>query len=143
MPSIISATNVRPSTLPTLWRFPRWRPLQDVDSFGDRDTVGRWPHPQLFTEWESSMKQACAYTVSVQSQPVRQGTRFHWLICGNQSPDELISWGYASTRGLAEAAAQAEVEDLTSGLTQGGQVTSKSETSTRRCLTIPRRFRRD
>jgi hypothetical protein len=89
------------------------------------------------------MEQAVsAYTVSVQSQPFRQGTRYHWLICGAQSPDELISWGYSPTRELAETAAQNEVNDLSSGLTQGGQVTSTSEVSTRRCLTLSRRFRR-
>jgi hypothetical protein len=83
-----------------------------------------------------------AYTVSVQSERFFQKTRYHWLICGAQNPDKLISWGYSSTQEQAELAAQNEVNDLSAGLTLGGQVASTSEVFTRRYLALPRRFRR-
>ena len=82
-----------------------------------------------------------AYTVSVQSERFFHKTRYHWLICRAQSPDELVSWGYSSSPEQAEMAARNEVKDLSAGLTQGGQVAT-SEASTRRYLTFPRRFRR-
>jgi hypothetical protein len=67
-----------------------------------------------------------AYTVSVQSQRFYQQTRYHWLICGAHSPDELISWGYSPTQAEAETAAQDEVDNLSSGLTKGGRVTVRA-----------------
>ena len=64
------------------------------------------------------------YVVSIQAQPFRRKTRFHWIICQQQTPDELISWGHATTQAQAEAEAGNEVRDLISGLTQGGRVLS-------------------
>jgi len=64
------------------------------------------------------------YVVSFQTQPFRKGKRYHWMICREQKLDELVSWGYAPTQEQAETAARNEVTDLSSGLTQGGQVTS-------------------
>ncbi len=58
--------------------------------------------------------------------------RYHWMVCGAQNPDELISWGYASTQELAEAAGQNEIKDLLSGLTHGGRVTSTIKAFSRR-----------
>lgn len=64
------------------------------------------------------------YVVSVQAEPYHKGTRYHWMICCANNPDELVSWGHAPTREQAESAAHNEVEDLSSGLTQGGRVTN-------------------
>lgn len=64
------------------------------------------------------------YVVSFQTQPFRKGRRYHWMICRDQKPDELVSWGHAPTHEQAETEARNEVTDLSSGLTQGGQVIS-------------------
>ena len=64
------------------------------------------------------------YVVSFQTQPFRKGRRYHWMICRDRKPDELVSWGHAPTQEQAEAEARNEVTDLSSGLTQGGQVIS-------------------
>ena len=67
------------------------------------------------------------YVLSFELEPVRnrqmrhQHKRHHWMICLAKRPDELISWGHAATQELAESEAQIEIEDLLSGLTQGGQ----------------------
>jgi len=44
------------------------------------------------------------------------------MISADDKPDELVSWGHAPTQELAEAAAQNEVKDLSSGLSKGGRV---------------------
>jgi hypothetical protein len=70
------------------------------------------------------MKQCIgSYVLEFQSEPsrFRKGTRYHWMVSLAQKPDELVSWGYALTLQLAEIAARSEVEDLESGLTQGGR----------------------
>lgn len=61
------------------------------------------------------------YVVSFQTEPYHQGTRYHWIICREHNPDELVSWGYAPTLELAQNAAQKEIQDLSSGESQGGQ----------------------
>jgi hypothetical protein len=66
------------------------------------------------------------YVVSFQAEPFHQGTRYHWMICSEESPDELVSWGHAPTQQLAEGAAHDELNKLASGLTQGGRVISES-----------------
>jgi hypothetical protein len=48
------------------------------------------------------------------------------MICWTMGPDELVSWGYAPTQGLAEQAAEHEVKDLRLELSKGGQINSKS-----------------
>lgn len=79
------------------------------------------------------MNQAASpYIVSFETEGTHQRTRYHWIICGVQNPDELISWGHAPTQILAETAARNEVADLSSGLTQGGRVTSTFEKFPRR-----------
>jgi len=75
---------------------------------------------------------ASSYVISLQSEPSYKRTRYHWMICGAQKPDELISWGHAPTQEQAETAARAEVNDLSSGLTQGGRVTSSVKPFTHR-----------
>jgi hypothetical protein len=72
------------------------------------------------------MKQP-SYVMSFQKEHFHKGIRYHWMICGAQNADELVSWGYAATQELAEAAATNEVKDLTSGLTRGGRVVSTSK----------------
>jgi hypothetical protein len=72
------------------------------------------------------------YVMSIQSERIRQRMRYHWIICGTQSPDDLISWGYAQTQELAEIAARQEMTDLSSGLSNGGQVISVIKEFTRR-----------
>jgi hypothetical protein len=74
------------------------------------------------------MTQAVArYVVSFQADPFRKGRRHHWMICREQNPDKLVSWGHAPTQELSELAAQNEVKDLSSGRTQGGRVTNTSK----------------
>jgi hypothetical protein len=43
------------------------------------------------------------------------------MICREQNPDELVAWGHAPTLELAQNAAHQEVQDLSSGKSQGGQ----------------------
>lgn len=76
------------------------------------------------------MKQP-SYVVSFQKESFRKGIRYHWMICGKDNADEMISWGYAPTQEAAEAAARNEVQDLTSGLTRGGRVLSAPKPFTR------------
>jgi hypothetical protein len=77
------------------------------------------------------MTQAVArYVVSFQAEPSRKGRRHHWMICRAQNPDELVSWGHALTQELAEIAARSEVSSLSSGLTQGGRVTTSKSAAT-------------
>lgn len=73
-----------------------------------------------------------SYVVSIQTEHIRQGPRYHWMICGADNPDELVSWGYAPTLEQAQTAAQNEVLDLSAGRTKGGRVTSTITEFTRR-----------
>lgn len=68
------------------------------------------------------MPDAIAYVFSVQAEHFHRTVRYHWMICSEQNPDRIVSWGHAPTRELAEAAAQGEIKDLSSGMTQGGPV---------------------
>jgi hypothetical protein len=70
------------------------------------------------------------YTVSFQHEPFRQGTRHYWLICRDQQPNEMVSWGYAPTVEMAQEAARKELEDLSSGESQGGQASCSVKPST-------------
>lgn len=73
------------------------------------------------------------YVVSIQAQPFRKKTRYHWMICSENKPEELISWGHAPTLELAENEARNEVRDLSSGLTLGGRVASTSYSAIHHC----------
>jgi len=55
------------------------------------------------------------------------------MICWENNPDEMVSWGHAPTQELAETEARNEVKDLTSGLTQGGRVASTSYSAIHHC----------
>ncbi len=63
-----------------------------------------------------------SYLLEFQAEPSRfRGVRYHWMIASARKPDELVSWGYADTQELAEAAAREELRDLDAGLTEGGR----------------------
>ncbi len=65
---------------------------------------------------------ANSYVLSFETERFYRGCRYHWMICSVQNPDELVSWGYAPTRELAETAAESEVNKLESGLSKTGRV---------------------
>jgi hypothetical protein len=67
------------------------------------------------------------YIFSIQSERFYKNLRYHWTICTEQSPDQIVSWGHASSKELAESAAQNEIKDLCSGLTQGGRVEDRKK----------------
>ena len=71
------------------------------------------------------------YVMSFQAEHFYRGRRHHWMICRAQNPEELVSWGHEPTRELAEAAAGKELQDLSAGMTQGGQVINTSKPFTR------------
>jgi hypothetical protein len=60
-----------------------------------------------------------SYVISFECERFYQGWRYYWMICTRRKPDELVSWGHARTRELAEAAARKEVHRLLAGLTRG------------------------
>jgi hypothetical protein len=62
------------------------------------------------------------FILSIQAERFYRTVRYHWTVCALQNPDRLISWGHAASRELAETAAQNEINDLSSGLPQGGRV---------------------
>jgi hypothetical protein len=84
-------------------------------------------------EAEPMNQESRRYVVSIQAQSFRKKTRYHWMICWENNPDELISWGHAPTHELAESEALNEVRDLTSGLTQGGRVASTCYSAIHHC----------
>jgi len=74
------------------------------------------------------------YVTSFQTESFYKGRRHHWMICRAHSPEELVSWGHAPTHELAEAAAGKELHDLSTGVTQGGQVTTTIKPFTRHAV---------
>jgi len=68
------------------------------------------------------------YIFSIQSERFYKTLRYHWTICTVQSPDRIVSWGHSESQELAETAAQNEIKDLSSGLTQGGRVENTKKT---------------
>jgi len=71
------------------------------------------------------------YVVSFQAVRFYKGVRYHWMICFERKPDELVAWGHALTQELAEMAARDEVKQLSSGLSHGGLVASTSTSNMR------------
>ena len=72
------------------------------------------------------------FVLSFQAERFYKGVRYHWMVCLEEDPSQLISWGHAPTQQQAEAAGQVEIADLLSGISQGGQVVSTLKTFTRR-----------
>ena len=72
------------------------------------------------------------FVLSFQAERFYKGVRYHWMVCLEDEPGQLISWGHAPTQQQAEAAGQVEIADLLSGISQGGQVVSTMKTFTRR-----------
>jgi len=70
-----------------------------------------------------------SYVLSFESERFYRGWRCHWMICTARNLDELVAWGHAPTRELAEMAAGNAVTKLVAGLTQGGRVTSAGKSS--------------
>lgn len=64
-----------------------------------------------------------SYVLSFESERFYRGWRYYWMICAARNPGELVSWGYARTRELAETAARNEVNKLLAALAQGGRAT--------------------
>lgn len=65
---------------------------------------------------------ADCYILSFEAQRFYRGCRYHWMINSVKNPEELISWGHAPTRELAEVAAESEIEKLESGSAKTGRV---------------------
>ena len=63
-----------------------------------------------------------SYILSFEAERVYRDCRYHWMICSVRNPDELVSWGHAPTRELAETAAASEVSKLESGASKAGSV---------------------
>ena len=53
-----------------------------------------------------------SYIVSFDSQRHYQRLRHHWMVCNEAKPEELVLWGHASTRQMAEFAARSAIEKL-------------------------------
>ena len=66
-----------------------------------------------------------SYILSFEAERVNRDYRYHWMICSVRNPDELVSWGHAPTRELAETAAASEVSKLESGVSKQGDVKQK------------------
>jgi hypothetical protein len=78
--------------------------------------------PKLTRHVADRLVAANSYVLSFEAQRFYRGFRYHWMICLAQSPDELVSWGHAPTRELAEMVAGSEVQKLESGLSKTGRV---------------------
>jgi len=65
---------------------------------------------------------ANSYVLSFEAERVYRGCRYYWTICSVKNRDELVSWGFAPTRELAETAAGSEVNKLESGSAKTGRV---------------------
>ena len=63
-----------------------------------------------------------SYILSFEAERFYRGCRYHWTIRSVQKPDELVSWGFAPTRELAETASANEVSKLESGSSETGRV---------------------
>ena len=63
-----------------------------------------------------------SYILSFEAERFYRGCRYYWMICSVEHPDELMSWGHAPTRALAETAAGSEVDKLESGSSKTGRV---------------------
>ena len=83
------------------------------------------PLTNVMIDNSSTKKRLGSYLLEFQAEPSRfhKAVRFHWMISLAHKPDEMVSWGHATTPELAELAAHNEVKDLDCGLSRGGRVT--------------------
>ena len=58
------------------------------------------------------------YILSFEADYSQRGQRHHWVICATVNPEEMVCWGHAPTRRLAELAARSEVTKLESALVE-------------------------
>lgn len=72
------------------------------------------------------------FVLSFQSERFYKGVRYHWMVCLDNDPNQLVSWGHAPSQQMAEQAGQIEITDLLSGLSTGGQVVSTVKAFSRR-----------
>ena len=72
------------------------------------------------------------FVLSFQAERFYKGVRYHWMVCLEEDPTQLVSWGHAPTQQMAEAAGKVEISDLLAGISQGGQVVSTIKSFTRR-----------
>ena len=72
-------------------------------------------------------KVSARYVFFIQPERFYNRRRYHWTICAEQNPDQIVSWGHADSQELAESAAHNEIKDLYSGLTQGGHVEDRKK----------------
>lgn len=72
------------------------------------------------------------FVLSFQAERFYKGVRYHWMVCLEEDPTQLVSWGHAPSQQMAEAAGNVEISDLLSGISQGGQVVSNVKSFTRR-----------
>jgi hypothetical protein len=72
------------------------------------------------------------FVLSFQAERFYKGVRYHWMVCLENDPTQLISWGHAPSQQLAESAGQVEISDLLSGISTGGQVVSNIKAFSRR-----------
>ncbi len=70
---------------------------------------------------DDRLEVANSYVLSFEVERFYKGWRYHWVICSVQNPDELVAWGHAPTRELAETAAGSEVKKLESGSPKGAR----------------------
>lgn len=62
------------------------------------------------------------YVLSFDCERYHQGQRHYWVISTAQNPDELVAWGHAPTRELAERGAGHELDRLLARLARGKAV---------------------
>lgn len=70
-----------------------------------------------------------SFVVTFESDRFYQNRRCYWMICAAQNPDELVSWGHAPTRELAETVAVTQVENLFSGPAKTGASPARASQS--------------
>ena len=70
---------------------------------------------------------AGVFVVGIEPERYYNGHRYHWTLSAAEDLDQLVSWGHAPTRALAEAAAQTESDRLKQGLTRGGRVVHRKK----------------
>lgn len=63
-----------------------------------------------------------AYVIKVEAARFYRQRRYYWTVCRAAQPEELVSWGDASSQEEAAETARNEVSDLMAGLSDGGHL---------------------